>query len=279
MMAFDWFTTLPIGEQIPIGLCAVGAGLYGLSLFFASQIDRQKLQSDDQRRRQEIERAYNRALLEFRWSEHLSPTQFEKCCADYLALMGWQTHTTKASGDQGVDVVAQKFGTTVVLQCKKYSKPVGNRAVQEVHAARSYVGASVAAVVSNQPYTPAARDLAGRTNVLLLHFTELRGLDALIGVYSPPHAVAAPRPQATNTPPPVSPSSARRAPSAAAVAALRPQSASPPLVEPTPPGVDPYSNWKITRRCPACQTKLRLPSGKSGIVKCPVCTSRFHATT
>jgi HJR/Mrr/RecB family endonuclease len=104
----------------------------------------------------------------------MSPTQFETCCADYLKLRGWQAHTTKGSGDQGADVIARKNGRVLVIQCKKYSKPVGNKAVQEVFAAKAYVNAHVAAVVSNQTYTKSAHELARRTNVLLLHFTDLK---------------------------------------------------------------------------------------------------------
>ncbi len=66
----------------------------------------------------------------------------------------------------------------LVVQCKRYAKPVGNGAVQEVVAARSYWHADWAAVVSNAGFTPAARKLAAATDVLLLHhdaLTELGG--------------------------------------------------------------------------------------------------------
>ena len=55
----------------------------------------------------------------------------------------------------------------------RYAKAVGNRAVQEAFAAKSFVGAQFAAVVTNASYTTSARQLAASTGVLLLHFTDL----------------------------------------------------------------------------------------------------------
>ncbi|HJU16254.1 MAG TPA: restriction endonuclease [Stellaceae bacterium] len=133
------------------------------------------------RRRRRARREYRQMLRDFRWREDMSPREFEKCCADYLTLQGWRARTTGRSGDQGADVLAEKNGLRLVIQCKKYRRPIGNRAVQEVHAARAYVGAQAAAVVSNQGYTRAAQDLATKTGVMLLHFTELRNLDDRLG--------------------------------------------------------------------------------------------------
>lgn len=46
--------------------------------------------------------------------DSMSPMQFEQYCAEILRDNGWDTHLTKASGDQGVDVVAYKSGVKVV---------------------------------------------------------------------------------------------------------------------------------------------------------------------
>jgi len=57
--------------------------------------------------------------------------------------------------------------------------------VQEAFAAKRMRGATVAAVVSNQGYTRAARELAESTGVMLLHFTELRNIEARLGLFAP----------------------------------------------------------------------------------------------
>ena len=125
-------------------------------------------------------RNYRRTLAAFQWHEEMSPREFEHRCADYLALKGWRSRNIGGPGDQGVDVLAEKDDIRLVLQCKKYGKPVGNRAVQEVFAAKAHARASAAAVVSNQGFTRGARELAAATGVMLLHFTELGAIDEIL---------------------------------------------------------------------------------------------------
>jgi restriction system protein len=115
----------------------------------------------------------------------MSPQQFERWCADLLARHGWTANTTKGSGDQGADVVAEKQGFRVVLQCKLYSGTVGNKAVQEAFAAQRHYAAGASAVITNAEFTSGARDLANTTGVLVLHYSELTRLDELLGLARP----------------------------------------------------------------------------------------------
>lgn len=109
----------------------------------------------------------------------MTPIQFEKWCESALRWSGWTAAATKASGDQGADVIATKDGVKVVLQCKLFSRPVGNAAVQEIFAAKAHYRASGAAVVSNQVYTPAAQQLARSCGVKLLHADDLMNFNSL----------------------------------------------------------------------------------------------------
>lgn len=106
--------------------------------------------------------------------------EYEVMCAEILKKQGWDAEVTKGSGDQGVDIVASKDGKKVVLQCKLYSRPVGNKAVQEVAAGRSHYGGSHAAVVSNAGFTKSAQELAQSTDILLLNHEDLQTLDSLV---------------------------------------------------------------------------------------------------
>lgn len=98
---------------------------------------------------------------------------YERFCAARLREGGWQARPTQASGDQGADIVAERDGLRLVVQCKRYGKPVGNAAVQEAAAAARYWSGDIAAVVSNAGFTPAARKLAAAADVLLLHHDDL----------------------------------------------------------------------------------------------------------
>jgi restriction system protein len=119
-------------------------------------------------------------ITEASFDENMSPEEFEHYCAAVLREMKWKARVTPASGDQGVDIVADKRGMRIVIQCKKYSKPVGNRAVQEVVAAIAHEGAQRGVVVTTSDYTRAAEKLATSNEVLLLHHSDLRRIDRLL---------------------------------------------------------------------------------------------------
>lgn len=118
----------------------------------------------------------------FRASDAMSPVEFETFCAEELRRAGWAAGVTRQSGDQGADVVAEKAGLRVVLQCKLYTRPVGNKSVQEAAAARAHEQATHAVVVTNSSFTPAAEALAATNRVLLLHYRDLRNLDSILRV-------------------------------------------------------------------------------------------------
>lgn len=121
-------------------------------------------------------------LAQFRFDERMSPREYEIFCAEVLRKYGWEASATQQSADQGADVIAMKDGKRGVLQCKLFSKPVGNKAVQEAHAARSHYVADFAAVVSNAGFTSSARQLAATTGVLLISHYDLPELKPVTGI-------------------------------------------------------------------------------------------------
>ena len=256
----NWFVDLPIASQVSVALG--GAGV----LVLIGYVVWVTLEERERKRRK-----YQQALLEFRWRKDMSPIEFERCCADYLGLNGWEAETTKGSGDQGADVVARKGGHLLVVQCKKYGKPIGNRAVQEVIAARVYGQATAAAVVSNQTYTPAARQLAEKASVLLLHFTELGNLDRLLGIFESPREAARLKEDEVPTQQTLLQDSR-----------IAPDHAGPILygeIQHRPPADAPPEQSRVIRSCPGCGTNMRLPTGRSGMVRCPACKELYSART
>lgn len=98
----------------------------------------------------------------------LGGTGFEVYCSQVLAANGFvDVKTVGQSGDFGVDVLASKGGVRYAVQCKCYSKPIGNYAVQQAFAGMIHHGASVSAVMTNQYFTSQAKETAGELGVLL----------------------------------------------------------------------------------------------------------------
>jgi restriction system protein len=101
-----------------------------------------------------------------------TPTEFEELCASILRQEGWTANLTKASGDQGADVIAEKGGKKIVVQCKLYGGSVGNKSVQEVLSAKYYYGSDLAVVVTNSEFTKSARELSRVAKVDLISYVD-----------------------------------------------------------------------------------------------------------
>ena len=100
--------------------------------------------------------------------DELEGHDFEYYCADLLRNGGYQNvRVTRASGDFGVDILAERDGITYGIQCKRYDGPVGVHAVQEAYAGRDYYGCMVGAVMTNQYFTEPAVELATKLKIML----------------------------------------------------------------------------------------------------------------
>lgn len=94
--------------------------------------------------------------------------EFEYRCADILRRKGYHNVVvTKASGDQGVDITAYKGLVKYAVQCKYYSSPVGNKAVQEVYAGGKYYDCDRYIVMTNNTFTKSAKEAAKKLDVQL----------------------------------------------------------------------------------------------------------------
>lgn len=100
--------------------------------------------------------------------------EYEHYVASIIEKHGLNARVTKGSGDHGADIfVDLDDGETIVIQCKNYSSPVGNKAVQEVYSAKDIYGADQAWVVTSSRFTSSAKIAAQKLGVLLFHHEEL----------------------------------------------------------------------------------------------------------
>lgn len=98
---------------------------------------------------------------------------YEHYVANLVRECGWAALVTKASGDHGADIVAEKKGFRLAIQCKRYTSLVGNKSVQEVYAAKTYYKCDMACVVTNSGFTIPAKEIANNTGVALIHHSFL----------------------------------------------------------------------------------------------------------
>lgn len=94
--------------------------------------------------------------------------RFEYWCADVLRKNGFNdVEVTRGSGDQGVDVLAEKDGVKYAIQCKCYTSDLGNKPVQEVNTGKTIYRCQVGVVMTNRYFTQGAKDAAEATGILL----------------------------------------------------------------------------------------------------------------
>ncbi|WP_051525742.1 restriction endonuclease [Butyrivibrio proteoclasticus] len=94
--------------------------------------------------------------------------KYEKYCMEFLQEKGYcDVINTKASGDQGIDIIAYHDGVRYGFQCKYYSSPVGNHAVQEASSGAKFYECNVAIVITNATFTDSAKRLAKKIGVVL----------------------------------------------------------------------------------------------------------------
>lgn len=105
--------------------------------------------------------------------DSLDGVAFEQLLGNIYKQMGYEVQFTKASGDQGADLLLSKAGEKRIVQAKRYKDPVSNSAVQEAVAAKAYYQYPQASVVTSSFFTSGAKELAAANGVDLVDRNKL----------------------------------------------------------------------------------------------------------
>lgn len=100
--------------------------------------------------------------------------QFEEFLEELYRIQGYSVQRTPKGKDQGADLFIESYGRRVVIQAKNYSANIGNKAVQEVIAAKDFYSCDDGIVVANRYFTPSAKELAAKSNIKLVDRDELQ---------------------------------------------------------------------------------------------------------
>lgn len=95
----------------------------------------------------------------------MTGNEFEDFLINLFRKSGYTVERKKRSHEQGLDFLLIRYGEKTAVQVKRYGKPVGNKAIQEVNAARVYYQCHRALVITNFRFTISAKQLAERCNV------------------------------------------------------------------------------------------------------------------
>jgi len=101
----------------------------------------------------------------------LSGTEFEEMLAVLLRRRGFIVHRVGGPGDKGVDLIVEKNGARIIVQCKAFSKAVGPGPVRDIYGALLHHAADEAWLVSLEGFSKAAIHFAANKPIRLLPIT------------------------------------------------------------------------------------------------------------
>ena len=113
-------------------------------------------------------RRYRYRRLKIHHIDAMQGHEFEHYIAALLEHRGFKTRVTRASGDLGVDIIAQRKRIRYAIQCKRYSKNIPRHAVSDVVAGKYHYHCTHAMVITNRYFTQGAITLAQSTQCELV---------------------------------------------------------------------------------------------------------------
>lgn len=106
--------------------------------------------------------------LDLEYINNMDGHDFEYLTKILLEKNGYKkVSVSQNSSDFGIDVFATKNKYTYAIQCKRYAKTVGIKAVQEAKSGCDYYNCDIPVVFTNNTFSPAAIKLAKTIDVEL----------------------------------------------------------------------------------------------------------------
>lgn len=87
----------------------------------------------------------------------MDPIAFERYVGSLFAKRGYRVEDTRASADEGIDLIVRQGRRMAVVQCKRYQGSVGQPVVRDLYGVMLHTGAVEAYLVTTGTVTAAAR--------------------------------------------------------------------------------------------------------------------------
>jgi restriction system protein len=121
---------------------------------------------------------YRRDLSEWQrtqtqWLRTLSGTGFEAEVARVFQRRGYTVQRLGGAGDQGVDLILNKDGKSIIAQCKAHKTPVGPSVVRDLYGTLLHYQRGEAWLFSTSGFTVGAKKFAAGKPILLLSVEDI----------------------------------------------------------------------------------------------------------
>jgi len=115
-------------------------------------------------------------LVRLRKLDNMTGPEFEKFLHWFFAQQEYLVIKTKPGHQQGTDFILIKRNIRIAIEAKRWNSKVGNRAVQQINSGRSHYHCNQAWVITNNFFTPQAKELAQSCDVRLINRNELNDM-------------------------------------------------------------------------------------------------------
>jgi len=116
---------------------------------------------------QEKQQELNRKIIS------LEAREFEFEIANLFRKKGYSVLVTRMTGDDGVDVFASEETEKIIIQCKRWKKPVGRAAIDELAGVHNRYRAQRAILATTSTFSEDAQQAARQNNIELWDFIRL----------------------------------------------------------------------------------------------------------
>lgn len=107
--------------------------------------------------------------------DEMSGFDFQDHISNLLEQKGYKVTKTPKTKDYGIDIIAEKFGKKVGIQCKRYKENVGASAIRDAHSGSKYYNCGEAWVITNSGYSKEAIKSSTKLNVKIINdLTQIR---------------------------------------------------------------------------------------------------------
>lgn len=103
----------------------------------------------------------------------LSGHQFEDEVAKVFRRIGYKARVSKQGGDGGIDIIIEKEGNSIAVQCKAHNKPIGPSVAREFYGTLLHFGYKKGILVSRSGFTIGVYDFVSEKSIGLMNLNDI----------------------------------------------------------------------------------------------------------
>ncbi len=106
------------------------------------------------------------------WNK-MSGHSFEQAVANLFRNIGYTAEVSNRGGDGGIDIILEKAGRKIAVQCKRYKSSVGPHVIRDLWGTMHNLGYDEGCIVTTTGFTKGVIDFAKDKNIYLIDLNDI----------------------------------------------------------------------------------------------------------